>query len=39
MVEIKKPILIYIMEHFARYGYTDFYIALGYKAEGNNRLF
>lgn len=34
MVEIKKkPILIYIMEHFARYGYTDFYIALGYKAE------
>ncbi len=27
----KKPILIHIMEHYAKYGFTDFYIALGYK--------
>ena len=28
-----KPILWQIMQHYANYGYTDFYIALGYKAE------
>ena len=34
MVKInKKPIILYIMEHFARYGHKDFYIALGYKGQ------
>lgn len=28
-----RPILLHIMERFAKYGHTDFYIALGYKAE------
>ena len=27
----KKPIMVHIMEHYAKYGFTDFYIALGYK--------
>jgi glucose-1-phosphate cytidylyltransferase len=32
MIKIKKkPIIIYIMEHFAKYGFNNFYIALGYK--------
>ena len=29
----KKPILIHIMEHYAKYGFTDFYVALGYKGQ------
>ena len=29
----KKPIIIHIMEHYAKYGFTDFYIALGYKGS------
>ena len=34
MVEIGgKPIIVHIMELYANYGHTDFYIALGYKAE------
>lgn len=34
MVEIGgKPILWHIMAHYAAYGFTDFGIALGYKAE------
>ncbi|TGL45813.1 glucose-1-phosphate cytidylyltransferase [Leptospira perdikensis] len=28
-----KPILWHIMNHFALYGFKDFYLALGYKAE------
>lgn len=28
-----KPILFHIMNHYASYGHTDFYIALGYKSE------
>lgn len=28
-----KPIICHIMEHYARYGYDDFVVALGYKAE------
>jgi glucose-1-phosphate cytidylyltransferase len=28
-----KPIILHIMEHFAKYGHKDFYIALGYKGE------
>lgn len=34
MVEIGgKPILWHIMNHYAKYGYKDFVIALGYKGE------
>ncbi|MEE9411679.1 MAG: glucose-1-phosphate cytidylyltransferase [Methylococcales bacterium] len=34
MVEIGgKPIIWHVMQHYARYGYTDFSIALGYKGE------
>tara|TARA_B100001093_G_C26829967_1_gene1015700 strand:+ start:780 stop:1472 length:693 start_codon:yes stop_codon:yes gene_type:complete len=29
----KKPILFYIMKHFANYGHKDFIIASGYKGE------
>jgi len=28
-----KPLLLYIMKHYAKYGYKDFYIALGYRGE------
>ena len=28
-----KPILVHIMEHYAKYGFKDFYIALGYKSK------
>ena len=28
-----RPILWYIMQHFANYGHKDFYLALGYKAQ------
>ena len=32
MVLIKgKPLIIYIMKHYAKYGYKDFIIATGYK--------
>ena len=34
MVKIKgKPILVYIMEHYAKYDFKEFYIALGYKGK------
>ena len=34
MIEInKKPILVHIMNHFVKYGFKDFYIALGYKGD------
>ena len=34
MVKIlNKPILIHIMEHYYKYGFKEFYIALGYKGE------
>jgi len=34
MVEVgNKPILWHIMNHYARYGYKEFIIALGYKGE------
>lgn len=34
MVEIGgKPILWHVMKHYARYGYSEFAIALGYKGE------
>tara|TARA_Y100000389_G_scaffold83485_1_gene80076 strand:- start:121 stop:819 length:699 start_codon:yes stop_codon:yes gene_type:complete len=28
-----KPLIYYIMEHYAKYGFNEFYIALGYKGE------
>ena len=28
-----KPLLLHIMKQYAKYGYKDFYIALGYKGE------
>ena len=34
MIKVKnKPMLVHIMEHYSKYGYTDFYIALGYKGK------
>ena len=34
MVTIKgKPLIYYIMKHYAKYGYKNFYIALGYKGS------
>ncbi len=34
MIQIKgKPILRLIIEHYLRYGFKDFYIALGYKGN------
>ena len=35
----KKPIMVHIMEHYARYGFTDFYIALGYKGSVIKKYF
>ena len=34
-----KPMLLYIMEHYARYGFKDFYIALGYKGKVIKKFF
>lgn len=34
-----KPILWHIMNHYASYGYNDFVIALGYKAEVVKKFF
>jgi glucose-1-phosphate cytidylyltransferase len=34
MITIKgKPILYHIMKHYSKYGYNNFYIALGYKGQ------
>jgi glucose-1-phosphate cytidylyltransferase len=34
MINIKgKPLIYYIMKHYAKYGFKEFYIALGYKGE------
>ena len=40
MVKInKKPIIIHIMEHYYKYGFMDFYVALGYKSNVIKRFF
>jgi len=40
MVEIGgKPILWHIMKHYARHGFNEFYLALGYKGEYIKRYF
>lgn len=34
MIDIKgKPMIYYIMKHYAKYGFDDFYLALGHKGE------
>ena len=35
----KKPIIIHIMEHFAKYGFKDFVVALGYKGSVIKKYF
>jgi glucose-1-phosphate cytidylyltransferase len=40
MVEIGgKPILWHIMQHYGRYGFKEFYIALGYRGDVIKRFF
>ena len=40
MVEIgARPILWHIMQHYGRYGYKEFHIALGYKGDAIKRFF
>tara|TARA_B100000029_G_C17428653_1_gene907042 strand:- start:93 stop:785 length:693 start_codon:yes stop_codon:yes gene_type:complete len=40
MIKIRgKPLLFYIMKHYAKHGYKDFYIALGYKGEVIKKYF
>ena len=34
-----KPLLVHIMKQYAKYGYKDFYIALGYKGEIIKKFF
>ena len=34
-----KPILLHIMKQYAKYGYKDFYIALGYRGEIIKKFF
>ena len=34
-----KPILWHIMKHYARHGFTEFFLALGYKGEQIKRYF
>ena len=34
-----KPLLIHIMEHYTKYGFNDFYIALGYKGDVIKKYF
>ncbi len=34
MVKVNgKPIILHIMNHYAKYNYKNFYIALGYKGD------
>jgi glucose-1-phosphate cytidylyltransferase len=40
MVEVGgKPILYHVMNHYAKYGHTDFLLALGYKSEVIKKYF
>ena len=34
-----KPLLLHIMKQYAKYGFKDFYIALGYKGEVIKKFF
>ena len=34
MIDIKgKPMIYYIMKHYFKYGFNEFYLAIGYKKE------
>ena len=34
MVPINKiPMIVYIMKHYSKYGFKDFYVAAGYKQK------
>ena len=35
----KKPIIVHIMEHYFKHGFSDFYIALGYKSSVIKKYF
>ena len=40
MVSINKlPLIIHIMKHYSKYGFKDFYIAVGYKSEVIKKYF
>ena len=40
MIKINgKPLIYYIMKHYAKYGFKEFYIALGYKGEVIKKYF
>ena len=40
MIEIGgKPIILHIMKLYAKYGFKDFYIALGYKGKMIKKFF
>ena len=30
---LKVPMIVHIMKHYAKYGFSDFYIAAGYKQK------
>jgi len=34
-----KPMLLHIMQHYAKYGFKDFYIAIGYKGKVIKKFF
>ena len=36
---VGEPLLLHIMKQYAKYGYKDFYIALGYKGEVIKKFF
>jgi len=40
MIDIKgKPMIYYIMKHYSKYGFNEFYLAIGYKKEVIKRYF
>ena len=40
MIKIgNKPLIYFIMKHYAKYGFKDFYIAIGYKGEVIKKFF
>ena len=40
MIEIGSlPIIVHIMDHYAKFGFNDFIIALGYKSDYIKRYF
>ena len=34
-----KPLIVHIMSHYAKYGFKDFYITLGYRGEVIKKFF